>query len=49
MAKQVQEVKGDVKNKLKKANAKYKMEENKHIRFNSFEVGDEVMIFISSA
>ena len=30
----------DVKNKLEKANAKYKMETNKHRWFNSFDVGD---------
>ena len=30
LTKQVQEVQEDVKNKLKKANAKYKMEANKH-------------------
>ena len=37
----------DIKNKLEKANAKYKMEANKHRWFKSFDVGDEVMVFIS--
>ena len=45
--KQVQEVQADVKNKLEKANAKYKMEADKHRRFKLFDVGDEVMVFIS--
>ena len=49
LAKQVQEVQADVKNKLEKANAKYKMEANKHRQFKSFDVGDEVMVFISKA
>ena len=49
LAKQVQEVKEDVKNKLEKANAKYKMEADKHKLFKSFDVGDEMMIFISKA
>ena len=49
LAKQVQEVQADVKNKLEKANAKYKMEAYKHRRFKSFEVSDEVMVFISKA
>ena len=49
LAKQVQEVQVDVKNKLEKANAKYKMEADKHRRFKSFDVGDEVMVFISMA
>ena len=49
LAKQVQEVQADVKNKLQKANARYKMEVDKHRRFNSFDVGDEVMVFISKA
>ena len=49
LANQVQEVQEDVKNKLEKANAKYKMEAYKHIRFKSFEVGTEVMVFISKA
>ena len=39
----------NVKNMLEKANAKYKMEANKHRRFKSFDVGDEVMVFISKA
>ena len=40
----------NVKNKLEKANAKYKIEVHKHRRFKSFDVGDEVvMIFISKA
>ena len=30
----------DVKNKLKKTDAKYKMEADKHRRFKSFDVGD---------
>ena len=49
LAKKVQEVQADVKNKLEKANAKYKMEANKHGQFKSFDVGDEVMVFISKA
>ena len=50
LAKQVQEVQANVKNKLEKANAKYKIEVDKHRRFKSFDVGDEVvMIFISKA
>ena len=49
MTKQVQELQANVKNKLEKANAKYKMEANKHRRFKSFDVGDEVMVFISKA
>ena len=48
-AKQVQNVQVDVKNKLEKTNAKYKMEADKHRRFKSFDVGDEVMVFISKA
>ena len=40
LAKQVQEVQADVKSKLEKANAKYKMEANKHKRLKSFDVGD---------
>ena len=47
LAKQVQEVQANVKNKLEKANAKYKMLVDKHRRFKSFDVGDEVMVFIS--
>ena len=47
LAKQVREVQADVKNKLEKADAKYKMEADKHKQFNSFDVGDEVMVFIS--
>ena len=47
LAKQVQEVKVDVKNKLEKANAKYKMKVDKHRWFKSFDVSDEVMVFIS--
>ena len=42
LAKQVQEVQVDVKNNLEKVNAKYKMEVDKHRRFKSFDVGDEV-------
>ena len=49
LAKQVQELQANVKNKLEKANAQYKMEVDKHRRFNSFDVGDEVMVFISKA
>ena len=49
LAKQVQEVQAGVKNKLEKANAKYKMEADKHRRFKVFDVGDEVMVFISKA
>ena len=49
LAKQVQEVQADVKNKLEKANAKYKMEADKHRRFKVFDVGDEVMVFLSKA
>ena len=49
LAKQVQEVQADVKNKLEKANEKYKMEVDKHRQFKSFDVGDEVMVFISKA
>ena len=49
LEKQVQEVQLDVKNKLEKANAKYKMKADKHRRFKSFDVGDEVMVFISKA
>ena len=49
LAKQVQEVQVDVKNKLEKANEKYKMEVDKHRQFKSFDVGDEVMVFISKA
>ena len=47
LAKQVQKVQAYVKNKLEKANAKYKMEVNKHRRLKSLDVGDEVMVFIS--
>ena len=39
----------DVKNKLEQANAKYKIEVDKHRRFKVFDVGDEVMVFISRA
>ena len=39
----------DVKNKLEKTNAKYKMDADKHRRFKLFEVGDEVMVLISKA
>ena len=49
LGKQVQEVQEDVKNKLKKAKAKYKMEADKQRRFKSFDVGDGVMVFISKA
>ena len=49
LAKQVQEVQTNVKKKLGKANAKYKMEAGKHRWFKSFDVGDEVMVFISKA
>ena len=49
LAKQVQEVQVDVRNKLEQANAKYKTEEDKHRRFKVFDVGDEVMVFISKA
>ena len=45
----MQEVQAGVKNKLEKANAKYKMEADKHRRFKVFDVGDEVMVFISKA
>ena len=41
LAKQVQEVQADVKNKLEKAIAKYKMEADNHRRFKSFDVGDD--------
>ena len=44
---QVQEVQIDVNNKLEKANEKYKMKANTHRQFKSFDVGDEVMVFIS--
>ena len=37
----------DVKTKLEKANAKYKAEVDKHGRFKVFDVGDEVVVFIS--
>ena len=47
LAKQVQEVQADVKNKLEKTNTKYKMEADKHRRFKVFDVGDEVMVFLS--
>ena len=47
LAKQVQEVQTDVKNKLEKANAKYKMEADKHRRFKSFDVGDKVMVSLA--
>ena len=47
MAKQVQKVQADIKNKLEKVNAKYKMEADKHRWFKSFDVGDEVVVFIS--
>ena len=40
LVEQVQEVQVDVKNKLEKANAKYKMEVDKHRRFKLFDVGD---------
>ena len=49
LGKHIQQVQADVKNKLKKANAKYKMEADKHRRFKSFDVGDRVMVFISKA
>ena len=39
----------DVKNNLEKANAKYKMEVDKHRWHKSFDVGDEVMVFLSKA
>ena len=42
LAKQVQEVQADVKNKLQKTNAKYKIRADKHRRFKSFDVGDDV-------
>ena len=35
--------------KLEKTNAKYKMEVNKHRWLKSFDVGDEVIVFISKA
>ena len=47
LAKQVKEVQADVKNKLEKTNAKYNIRADKHRRSNSFDVGDEVMVFIS--
>ena len=47
LAKQVQEVQADVKNKLEKTNVKYKIKTDKHRRFKSFDVGDEVMVFIN--
>ena len=40
LVEQVQEVQADVKNKLEKANAKYKMEVDKHRWFKSFDVGN---------
>ena len=49
LAKQVQEVQVDARNKLEKANAKYKMKVDKHRRFKLFDVNDEVMVFISKA
>ena len=49
LVKKVQEVQVDVKNKLEKANAKCKMEADKHRRFKSFDVGDELMVFINKA
>ena len=45
----MQEVQEDVKKKFEKANEKYKMEADKHRRFKVFDVGDEVMVFISKA
>ena len=47
LTKQVQKVQADIKNKLEKVNAKYKMEADKHRWFKSFDVGDEVVVFIS--
>ena len=44
LAKQVQEVQADVKNKLENANAKYKMDSDKHRWFMSLDAGDEVMV-----
>ena len=49
LAKQFQEVQTDVKNKLEKSNAKYQMETNMHRRFKLFDVGDELMVFISKS
>ena len=45
----MQEVQADVKNKLEKTNTKYKIEADKHTRFKVFDIGDEVMVFISKA
>ena len=39
LAKQVQEVQADVRNKLEQANAKYKTEADKHRHFKVFDVG----------
>ena len=47
LAKQVQKVHADVKNKLEEANAKYKTKVDKHRCFKVFDVGDKVMVFIS--
>ena len=45
----MQKVQADVRNKLEKTNAKYKMEADKHRWFKVFNVGDAVMVFISKA
>ena len=46
LAKLVRAVQEDVKQKLHKANKKYKATTNKHRKHKVFEVGDEVMIFL---
>ena len=48
LAKQVQEVQTNAKNKLEKVDAKLE-KTDKNRRFKSFDVGDEVMVFISKA
>ena len=49
LAKQVQQVQTKVKNKLEKFNAKCQMEANMHRWFKLFDVGDELIVFISKA
>ncbi|KAF2308634.1 hypothetical protein GH714_011558 [Hevea brasiliensis] len=49
LAEQGQSVQEDVKKMLEIANAKYKEAVDRHRRFKVFEVGDEVMFFMSKA
>ena len=47
--KKVQEVQADVKSTLEKTNVKCKIKIDKYEQFKLFDVGDEVMVFISKA